>query len=357
MQRLSGEWCAQARCSARAVSQFFNELSTMLGTGIAIDQGLSILSEYAAEDTVAVVAHDLQSRVSSGQMISAAMSAFPRIFSPLAVAVLRMGERSGQLAAQMQVLSRWYQRDDRLRQQMGAALTYPLITLGFCLVIVVAGPAVLFRGLFQMLQQADMQLPWITRALIGFSNATLNPLAWLALAGGLFMGWRLYFWLVPPERARLRHDRWLRGLYVLGPLMQMQALLRFARALGVVATSGMALHDGLTLAAACTGSPGFELAVAGARQRVIEGEPLSRALAETGLFPKLFTLTLTAAEETGDMANSLRHLSEIYELELECRVEAASGAMGPIVTVLVGGMVGLLNLATLLPIMRFLEKL
>ncbi|WP_369011326.1 type II secretion system F family protein, partial [Escherichia coli] len=84
---MSPEWCAQARCSARAISQFYNELATMMGTGIPIDQGLSIISEYAAEDSVAVVAHELQTRVSSGQMLSAAMIGFPRIFSPLAVSV------------------------------------------------------------------------------------------------------------------------------------------------------------------------------------------------------------------------------------------------------------------------------
>lgn len=357
MERLSQEWCAQARCSARAISQFYNELATMLGTGIPIDQGLSILSEHAAEDTVAVVAHDLQVRVSSGQMLSRAMSAFPRIFSPLAVSVLRMGERSGQLAAQMLVLSRWYQRDDRLRHQMSAALTYPLITLGFCLFIVVVGPALLFRGLFTMLEQADMELPWITKALIAFSNATLNPLVWLGLAALLVLSWRTFHRLVPSEKSVRWRDRCLRGMYILGPLFQMQALLRFARALGVISTSGMPLHEGLSLAAACTGSPFFQDQVEVARRQVMEGIPLSQALAETGLFPKLFTLALAAAEETGDLPSSLRHLAEIYELELECRVEAVSSSLAPIVTVLVGGIVGMLNLATLLPILRFLEKL
>lgn len=357
MERLSQEWCAHARCSARAISQFYNELATMLGTGIPIDQALSILSEHSAEDTVAVMAHELQTRVSSGQMLSRAMSAFPRIFSPLAVSVLRMGERSGQLAAQMLVLSRWYQRDDRLRQQMSAALTYPMITLAFCLFIVVVGPALLFRGLFTMLEQADMELPWITKVLIGFSNATLNPLVWLLLVGGVVLVWRTFHRLVPAEKSRRWRDRGLRGLYIVGPLIQMQALLRFARALGVISTSGMPLHEGLTLAAACTGSPFFQEQVERARSQVMEGIPLSQALAETGLFPKLFTLALAAAEETGDLSSSLRHLAEIYELELECRVEAVSGALAPIVTVLVGGIVGMMNLATLLPILRFLEKL
>lgn len=357
MQRLSVEWCAQARCSAKAISQFYNELSTMMGTGIPIDQALSIISEYAAEDSVAVMAAELQARITSGHTISAAMAVFPKIFSPLAVSVIRMGERSGQLVAQMSVLSGWYQRDDKLRQQMSAALVYPLITLGFCLLIVVAGPSLLFRGLFDMLQQADMDLPWITKALIAFSHATLNPAVWLALGGTVFLLWRLFHRFVDPDRARWWRDRSLRGMYLLGPVIQLQALLRFARALAVISTSGMAMHDGLALAAACTGSPVFLDGVRRSRQKVMEGIPISQALAETGLFPKLFTLSLAAAEETGDLSKSLRHLADIYEVELECRVEAVASSLAPVVTVLVGGIVGMMNLATLLPILKFLEKL
>ena len=328
-------------------------LRTLFDAGVPFHQACAVVGPQLSSRELREALADISGRMDRGCNPARAMADHPRCFGVIDVSLMRLGMSTGALGGVLEQLALYYEASTRLFQRTVAALVYPLATFGLCLTMVVLGPPLLFQGLFSMLEQSRVPLPWITRMVIGFSELVRHPLTWLVLLSAL----AALVALKDRQGMALQLDRLTRRLYLLGPVVSLQALTRFARALGVSASAGLPVHEGIALAAGCSGSPVLQETLVQARETLLEGASLSTCLKRTGQFPTLFVMTLVAGEESGHYASSLQRVASLYELELECRVESVSASLGPVVTVMVGGVTGVLNLATLLPIMRFVERL
>ncbi|HYT05178.1 MAG TPA: type II secretion system F family protein [Gemmatimonadales bacterium] len=326
----------------QAVLEATRALAALLPAGMPLARALGV----AATLTTGAVADALDAvrrRVERGESIAAALGAYPDLFPPLYVGVVRAGERSGDLDAAFRRLAAQLERDAQLRSRLVSASIYPL------LLATVGGIAVLVLVLFvlprfaELLQGAGARLPRSTAIVLGV--ATLLSRFWpLVLAGAVAFPLGVVGYLRTAD-GRRTGARLLLGIPVVRTLRRHALGARFARLVGVLLGGGAPLLAALEDAQQSLGDPLARDEAARVRLRVREGAALHQAIAEGTLFPPLLTQLVAVGEEAARLEQFLLKAADILEEKTERVLQRLVALLEPALIVFFGGVVGLVALS------------
>jgi type II secretory pathway component PulF len=325
----------------------------MFGAGVSIDRALQLLGEQQENARLAEACRAMAIKVQSGRYLSNALQSYPKIFSQAQIRLIGVGESTGQLSLMLAELASLEERQLEIELKVRGSLTMPLIVCALCLTMVTLAPPLLFRSLFQMLQEQGAQLPWMTRILIGLSEALFHPLAWLlGLACCAAVGWASRVWLSRPS-GRRRLALGLDALPVVGALLRRVAVTRFLQSLKSTVSVGLPILQGLPLSAASSD----DVLLMDACQLAQEGLTLAQALHTAGYFPATLIQGVAAGEESGSLAGMLDSLANLYRVELEHQLEVMTKSLEPLLLGFVGAIVAFTVIAILMPMLKVMETL
>ena len=334
--------------STTQLALFTRQLATLLGAGLPIDEALAALGEQGEDERARSLVVALRSRVMEGAGLATAFADHPESFPEIYRASIAAGEQSGRLSTVLERLADYAESRDALRQQMLAALAYPLL-LTVVAVGVVTGLLVYvvpqIVGVFASMKQ---QLPLPTTVLIGLSEFVKR---WGLLLFGIVVA------LIFAARFALRRDavrmvwhRWLLRLPLVGKLTRASNTARAARTLALLSASAVPLLDALAISAQVVPNLPMREALRRAAHKVREGGAFSRALADSGYFPPVAVRLIASGERSGQLERMLDEAAAHQAKELDRWLAVLTAVLGPAVILLVGAMVLFIVLAILLPI-------
>lgn len=196
-----------------------------------------------------------------------------------------------------------------------------------------------------------MPLPLPTRVLISVSDFVQLGFWPAAIAAVLLLLFgRSWFGTLSWRR---RFERWSLKMPMLGQILEKAALARWARTVGSLLSGGVEILEALDISSRTAQSIRIEEAMAQVRPRVAGGVPLPKALLESGTFPALAIEAVTVGEQSGELARILLGMAQSWEAEVESSAERFADLLEPLVLVIMGGLVGGIVLAILLPIFEF----
>lgn len=323
------------------------QLATLVASGLPIDEALQALAE-GSDGKLRVQVTALRARVMEGVGLATAMGEFPEAFPPLFRASVSAGESAGKLDRVLLRLADYAESKDAMRRRLLLAITYPLL-LSLVAIAVVVGlmvwvvPEVI--GVFLQQQQA---LPLPTRILIALSDfvsqyGVVLAVLLLALSVGTLLSLR-------SETLRQRLDRWVLHLPLLGRLLRASDSARFSRTLALLVGSSVPLLEALGIGSQVVENRTLRNSLSRVAARVREGQPFSRALADTREFPPVAVRLIASGEKSGRLDEMLNEAALHQERELDTVLAIAMTVLGPAVILAVGGMVLFIVLAILLPI-------
>lgn len=329
----------------------------MMAVGVSLPRALNLLYQQESDPAVRMASMQLVQHLHDGLSLSKGMARHPGVFSHFHIQMIKVGETTGKLHYALDRLMAYEERRHKLLLQIKHATSYPAIVLSICLVIVVIAPPYLLAGHFQMARQSGVELPWITRVLAGFSDLTRDPLVWLVVAVVVALGGP---WL----RATLRRpgvQKWLAEralkLKLVGKLLRLMTVARFAQTLAVQLELGVWLTEALPLAGASTGFPGMEERIARSTEALRNGAKLSRALAQADFFPQAFLRMVEVGEETGSIPDVMSWVARFYEQDVETNIDTMLTLFEPLLMAAMGIVVAVTLLGTMLPMVKVLETL
>ncbi|MFM7142471.1 MAG: type II secretion system F family protein, partial [Alphaproteobacteria bacterium] len=236
----------------------------------------------------------------------------------------------------------------RIRAKVRGALAYPVLMTAVSLGIVGFLLGFVVPRVTRIFAEQKQTLPLLTRVLLGVSNAVADW--WWLVAAALAAGaGALALRLRRPE-GRLRFDRLLLTMPLVGPVMTRIAVARFARTLSTLLANGIPLLPALDVAGEVTGNTALTGAVGEARAAIREGQGLAGPLKESGLFPPLLVHMVAVGERSGELESMLDKAAVAYEQEIEGTLSTATAVLEPVLIVVMGGVVLFIVLAILLPI-------
>jgi MSHA biogenesis protein MshG len=262
--------------------------------------------------------------------------------------MVRVGESAGELEKIFGRLHDQLQFDMDMRRQLKGALRYPMfvcIALGIAVTIINIWVIPSFSGMYTSLK---LDLPIVTKILIGFSNLTVNYW-WMVLggAGAAYFGYRL--WSTSREGRRVVDELKLK-VPIFGPITNKTAMARYSFALATAMESGIPLVDAYTLTSKVVNNGFYEERILAMRDGVGRGESIYRTAQNAKIFSPLELQMISVGEETGRMDEMLRSVSKMYQEEVEFEVSRLSQTLEPILIAGLGAIVAVLMLAIFLPL-------
>jgi type IV pilus assembly protein PilC len=151
----------------------------------------------------------------------------------------------------------------------------------------------------------------------------------------------------------------LSRLPVVRDLVSTLALAQFCRTFGVLLHSGLTMTNALELGGGAVSLPSVRDGLAATRERILGGSRLGEALKAEEVLPPVALSMVMVGEEAGRLPITFERLSRLYDREVKAAVKRALGMMEPVVTVLLGIVVGgvaVLVVSTIYSAMRGISK-
>jgi general secretion pathway protein F len=272
--------------------------------------------------------------VRSGSPLAAALASEPRSFSKLYVGLVRAGEAGATLPETLDRLATLLERERSLSANLRSALIYPAL-----LVVAAIGSIVLlleyvlpqFTPIFE---QAGAQLPASTRALMVLGTAVGAAGPWF-LAGTLAAALVARQLLTRPAN-RLKLDRLLLRLPVVGGLLREALAARLTRTLGSLLQNGVPLIAALGIAKDAIGNLAAAAAVEAAALGAKGGGGLARPLAAAGVFPARTVHLLQLGEEAAQLSAMALKAADIHDEQARLMVQRLVALAVPLITIVMG---------------------
>lgn len=333
---------------------FFRQLATALDNGVSLPAALALLAREARNPVLRAVLTDAERAVRSGDTLSGALSAYPRLFPPVYVRLIEAGEAGRRLPDVLRQVADCCERAGQAARRIRATLIYPqlvggatLLTLAFCMTFVVPRFLELFREL------GMREFPLVTQALFWMSMVGMPALFGFGAPAALLV----FLWSRRSGSGEFWLQRLGQRLPVMGALHEQLSLLRLCRLLTALLQGGVPLPEALRLTAHGVGHPAFQAALWAAIPRVCAGEPLAAALGHTNVLPPSFCGQLAAAEATGELPATLLRMAEWYADRVDYLAARATALFEPICVLALAGMAGWVGFGILAPLVAVIQAL
>lgn len=321
------------------------EISTLLNAGLPLDRSLEILVGLAESERVAEMLRAVRNEVRGGASLSKALEQQGGVFSRFYVNMIRAGEAGGALGDVLARLAEFMERSKDLKESVKSALIYPAILFFVAVFSVVILLAVVVPQFEPIFAQSGKALPLVTEVVLG-AGALMRAWWWAMVLGAVALVYLVVKRLETPE-AKLRWDRWLLGLPVVGDLAAKVETARLARTLGTLLRNGVSLVNAIGIARETMGNTWLAAGLAEVGRELKTGRGFGKPMLETRRFPAFAVHMVMVGEETGRLDRMLLDVADVYDREVARAVKRALALLEPVMIVGLAGVVGAVILSIL----------
>jgi type IV pilus assembly protein PilC len=271
----------------------------------------------------------------------------------LYVNLVKAGEASGKVDDALGKLADTLEANLDFRAKVTGAMVYPMVIVVAMSAIGVFMITNIIPKISQVYQEFGAELPLPTKILIGLANILRNYTIVVVIIGvGVYFSIRSL--RKNPLSDQMINDAFFK-FPVMGQLNAEVTLAIICRTLGTLLGSGVAILDSLKIVSKIVGNNYFRAGLVEAAGFVEKGLPLSLALRRNPHFPVMMAQLVAIGEETGTLDQSLERLAKFYQTNAEQKVKTLTTLLEPLMILMMGGMVGGLALAVLLPMFNLVN--
>ena len=327
---------------------FTKQFAAMIKNNLPMVPALKSLARETPNRKLRLVLQDILDKVRAGQDFDRALADYPKIFNPTYIGVVRAGMQSGQLGDALTQIYEYMANLDSVIKKARSAMVYPLLlVVSFAIVfhMMVFGILPRFETLFA---QFGKPLPGPTQfvLLIGEIYKAIWPSVLTIIAA---MSVSLYVWLGLPS-GRATFDRIKLSIPLIGPLMRLSALARFARTLGIQVQNSVSLLDAIRVAAPASNNKHVEASLNEIANEIERGQGIAQAFQKQELFRGVVQQMIATGEQTGQLSEPLLSAANYFEALWTQRLDAVITLINPALTAIMGLLISGMLVAAFLPI-------
>ena len=327
---------------------FSRNLSVMISAGVSVSRGLEILGRQTKNKKFKKILEELIESIKKGTSTSESMKQFPDVFTPIFIAMVKVGEESGRLSESLGLVSDQMERDHNLIKKIRGALMYPSIIVAAMILIGILMLIYVVPTLISTFQELGVELPTSTKIIIAISNfLTQNTIAFIAIFLLVIAGAVLFF--RSPNGKKLIGNVLLR-LPIFSDLTKKVNSARTARTMASLVSAGVDVLEALNITKEVIQNENFKKVLEEARGSIQKGEPVSESFKRaSNFYPILVGEMMAVGEETGKFSEMLMRVAVFYEDEVTETTKDMSTIIEPILMVIIGAVVGFFALSMIKP--------
>ncbi len=340
----------------RELIHFCFQLQQLTQAGISLLEALADQRDVLEHPQLKRVLTTLLQDMARGQTLSQAMSHHPNCFDPIFLSLIRAGETSGDLQSVLETLVTTLKQEEQRSNRTHKVLLYPC----FVGTIILAATTFLMVHLVPQLKvfvaSMGQALPMHTRALFLVSDTLI--LYWpavlallLALPLSLAILWHT------SSLTRYQLDALKLKLPILGAMLKKAALARFATSFALLYAAGIPVLETLKISRDALGNRFLKQGFLRAEEAIRAGNSMAQAFYDTALFPTLVTRMIRTGEQTGALDRTLLNVAHYYDQEVQNTAERLEALIEPVLTLLLGLLLGWVMLSVLGPIYQVISQI
>ncbi len=341
------------KVSAKDITLFTRELSTLLQAGLALDHALTTLEEISPHPALKKMLANINQQVKGGEPLSTAMEAQGQTFSKLYLNTIRAGEAGGSMHVVLERLADYLERSDELRNEVLSALLYPAILFMVAMLSIFILLSFVVPQFVPLFEDVGQALPLLTQ--IVFTSAEfIQSYWWVILAAVIFFIWIVDKKLQNPV-TRMRWDDLCLDVPLYGELITKLDVARFSRTLGTLLINGVPLLISIGIVKDVVSNRVLARTINDAAKGLEQGRGLAKHLAQSDRFPQLAIQLIHVGEETGQLESMLLKTADIYDDESKTTIKRLLTLLEPVLILSLGAIIAIIIISILMAILGLNE--
>ncbi len=324
------------------------QFSTMINAGLPLVQAMTILAEQSQNKVLSEVMRKVVFDVESGNTVADALSKHPQAFSNLYVNMVAAGEAGGILDTILMRLATFMEKNDALIRKVKGAMIYPGVIMSVAAIAVTVLLIFVIPVFENLFTSAGLALPLPTRIVMGASRFLKGY--WYVVLAVIGVSVFMFKRYNATSDGKLKIDRFMLKVPVLGDVLRKSAVSRFTRTLGTLISSGVSILDGLEITAKTAGNRVVQDAIMESRSSIAGGDTIAQPLKKSGVFPPMVISMISVGEQTGGLDEMLSKIADFYDEEVDAAVSNLLSLLEPVMIVFLGVVVGGMVVSMYLPI-------
>ena len=335
---------------------FCFHMEQMTRVGVPIIEALVDLRDSMENPRFREIVSAMIVSIEGGKTFSEALADFPRVYDEVFVNLVRVGEHSGELNKVLLSLTESLKWQDELAAQTKKVLMYPAFVGTVVTGVVFFLMIYLVPQMIGFIENMGHEIPVHTRMLIATSDFVANY--WYAI---LIFPVFLVFFIKMLAKIRpgvaYKIDALKLRFWLVGPILRKIILSRFANYFALLYASGVTVLQGMQISEDIVGNKVISTALADVRQQIADGKNMSESFESVGLFPPLVLRMIKIGESTGGLDSALQNVSYFYNRDVKDSIEKLQSMIEPMMTVILGLILGWVMLSVLGPIYDIISKI
>lgn len=338
------------RVAQKELYLFTRQLTNLTRAGVPILRALDIIGRQQRNAFFRQIIRDLHARIQQGSSLSEALQVYPKVFNGLYVTMIRAGEESGRLKEVASELASYLKRQGELFSKVRTAVTYPvfmlifgILTVFFILTYALPRITVLYDNLNQALPAPTVIVMQVSSFLINWWYVLLIAAAVLAGVAKKAETSESLQHLINEIKLRMP---------LFGELFLKLELSRFCRTMELLLASGVPITRALKLSIPLVRQRVIQEELTGCQEDLIAGKSFGQSLQKSSRIPEMFGQLISVGEESGSLTETMGDIAGSYEQDTEESIKHMTTLLEPLMIVLIGGIVGFIIFAMLLPIFQ-----
>lgn len=335
---------------------FSRNLSVMVSAGVSIAKGLEILSRQTKNKGFKKTLGNLEDFIKKGGSLSEGMKQFASVFSPLFIAMVRVGEETGKLSESLILVSEQMERDNAIRKKVKGAMMYPSIVVIAMILIGILMLIYVVPTLVSTFEELGVELPLSTRIIIALSKFFTEHTilfvisAFIIIATGIF--------IVRSRNGKKITNKIFIRLPLFSGIIKKVNSARTSRTLASLISAGVDILEALSITKDVVQNDEYKEVLEKARSDIQKGVPMSESFKKSfNLYPILVGEMMAVGEETGKLTDMLMRLAAFYEDEVAETTKNMSTIIEPILMVVIGAVVGFFAVSMIKPMYSMVSGL
>ncbi|MBP9718294.1 type II secretion system F family protein [Candidatus Gracilibacteria bacterium] len=341
---------SRGKPKANEMATFFRLFSIMINAGVPLIKSLDTIAEQTGNYKLKNALFDIARSIEKGSTFSESMVGFDDLFSDSQRGMIRAAEASGQLNSILKELALEVEKTAYIKAKVKGALMYPAFVITVMIAVVIAMMVMVIPGISQIFLDTGKELPMLTQYVIAVSDFFVNDYVYLIL-GIITLG--LTTAIASKTAEGIRFFDWaILRLPIFGSIVQKSILARFCRTLGNLLRSGVAITKSLAINGKSLGNVIYQQRIALVTEDLEKGIPLGESLRDSPEFPPMMVQMISVGEQTAQLDTIVMKIAEYYEDEIDTAVASISKLLEPLIIVVLGGIVGVIVAAIMMPILQ-----
>ena len=324
------------------------QLAVMLSAGVPVTRAMTTLSKQCANPRLGNIMEEIAKSVESGVPLSDAFAQYPKVFSPLFIAMIASGEAGGIMEQALNSLAEMLQKEKNLQKNIKSAYSYPRSVMIMAVVMLFA-MLWFMVPMFKKMMKSGTEVTGISKAIFDVSDSLRGDTGtWILVAGIIFAV--VFAFIKSPIAHKIWEENKL-SMPMLGDFMTKMVVARFCRTFATLLAGGVTAVEALKSAGPTSGSEKLERIVNQAIEDIEEGKSIADSLDKSGVFPPMLTGMVAIGEESGALPELLDKVAEFFEEDVENTSRNLRAIIEPIALVFVGVIVGGMLIALYVPML------